>query len=85
MVLWKYEIVLTPDVFLLTYLLDPLDSCWESNASNDKASSALRPVSNAQQMPPSSYVILPRNTYKGSYGINYIVVASVSAPYMIDH
>lgn len=42
-------------VSLLISLLDPLDSRLESNASNDRASGALRPVSNTQQMPPPIY------------------------------
>lgn len=70
-------------------VLDPLDFRRKSNASNDKASSALRPVSNVQQMPPSTFsceLCLPRNICKGRYppflsnGINYIVVASASVP-----
>ena len=73
-------------------ILDPLDSRQESNASNDRASGALRPVSNTQQMPPPAYTfafstiqLLREATLGISSGINYIRIASLPAPYMIDH
>jgi len=79
-------------IHLSPLILDPLDSRRASNASNDRANDALRPVSNAQQMPPpihtlafSAAAFLREATLGVSSGINYIRVASPPAPYMIDH
>lgn len=44
-------------MLLYSWVLDPLDSRRESNASNDRANGALRPVSNTQQMPPPIHTL----------------------------